>query len=289
MQIIDGRACAQIIQTRTAEEVRAFLSAGRRAPQLAVILAGSRADSRIYVQTKYRTCSKVGIGCRIYELPGTVVQDEVLRLVRRLNGDPSADAVLVQLPLPESLDRQAVLNAIDYRKDADGLHPMNVGLLHLRTPRVVPCTPHGIIALLDHYNIPIAGRRAAVVGRSALVGEPVAQLLSSRNATVTLCHSHTDNLPEIVGQADILVLAAGSPGVVSPADLKENVTVIDVAMNRRDGKLYGDIYCPENLPALSRKVHAITPVPGGVGPMTIAMLMRNIVQLYRQHMQDTGL
>lgn len=283
MQLIDGKACALQIQNQTKAEVQTLMAGGKRPPQLAILLIGTQTDSRYYVSMKQKTCLALGISCRLYELPDTTPQAKILQLIEHLNQDARTDAILIQLPLPDQYEAKTLLDAVDFRKDADGLHPMNVGLLHLRHPYVLPCTPNGIITLLDTYHIPIESRQAVVVGRSALVGEPTAQLLCHRNATVTLCHSHTRHLPDIVRTADILVLAAGCPNIVQPDNLKDKVTIIDVAMNRVDGKLVGDLYCPDNLPALERKVTAITPVPGGVGPMTIAMLMRNVLQLYQQH------
>lgn len=282
MQVIDGKACAQQIKNKIRAEVQTLVQSGRRAPRLAILFVGTRADSLHYVRIKRETCVALGISCQIYEFADTASQADILYLVEQLNRDAQTDAILIQLPLPGQYDTRFLLNAVDYRKDADGLHPMNVGLLHLCKPYVLPCTPDGILTLLDAYRIPIAGRRAVVVGRSALVGEPTAQLLCQRNATVTLCHSHTRHLSDIVKSADILVLAAGCPDVVRPDELKNGVTVIDVAMNRVQGRLVGDIYNPDNLSALERRVTAITPVPGGVGPMTVAMLMRNVLQLYRK-------
>ena len=219
--------------------------------------------------------------CQTYLLPVDTPEADLYDLVDRLNHDSDVDAILIQLPLPDHYDSARILDSIDYRKDADGLHLMNVGLLHLGEPYVMPCTPKGILTLLSTNGIEVAGRHAVVVGRSQLVGEPTAQLLIRKNATVTLCHSHTRNLPELTRLGDIVITAAGHPGLLQPEDLKEGAVLIDVAINRTEDGLVGDVYSPATRDALEQRLSAATPVPGGVGPMTIAMLMNNVLDMYK--------
>lgn len=281
MKIIDGKACAQQIKDKISKEVEMIKAIGFRVPKLAIILVGDRPDSLSYVRSKEKTCKSLGMDCDTYLLPSDTLEKELLDLIDRLNNDRSVDAILIQLPLPDHFDSARILDFIDYRKDADGLHLMNVGLLHLGEPYVMPCTPNGIMSLLETNGIEVAGKHAVVIGRSQLVGEPTAQLLIRQNATVTLCHSHTRNLPEITRIADIVITAAGHPGLLKPEDFKEGAVLIDVAINRTDNGLVGDVYSPATLPALEKRLSAATPVPGGVGPMTIAMLMHNVLDMYK--------
>jgi methylenetetrahydrofolate dehydrogenase (NADP+)/methenyltetrahydrofolate cyclohydrolase len=202
-------------------------------------------------------------------------------MIDECNRNDDVDAILIQLPLPDHYNSARVLDFIDYRKDADGLHLMNVGLLHLGEPYVMPCTPKGIITLLETNNIEVAGEHVVMIGRSQLVGEPTAQLLIHSNATVTLCHSRTKNLAEIARIGDIVITAVGCPNLLQPYDFKEGAVLIDVAMNRVDGKLQGDVYSEATRPELEKRLRACTPVPGGVGPMTIAMLMQNVLDIYK--------
>lgn len=281
MKIIDGKACAQQIKDKISKEVEMIKAIGFRVPKLAIILVGDRPDSLSYVRSKEKTCKSLGMDCDTYLLPSDTLEKELLDLIDRLNNDRSVDAILIQLPLPDHFDSARILDYIDYRKDADGLHLMNVGLLHLGEPYVMPCTPNGIMSLLETNGIEVAGKHAVVIGRSQLVGEPTAQLLIRQNATVTLCHSHTRNLPEITRIADIVITAAGHPDLLKPEDFKEGAVLIDVAINRTDNGLVGDVYSPATLPALEKRLSAATPVPGGVGPMTIAMLMHNVLDMYK--------
>lgn len=281
MKIIDGKACAQQIKDKISKEVEMIKAIGFRVPKLAIILVGDRPDSLSYVRSKEKTCKSLGMDCDTYLLPSDTLEKELLDLIDRLNNDRSVDAILIQLPLPDHFDSARILDFIDYRKDADGLHLMNVGLLHLGEPYVMPCTPNGIMSLLETNGIEVAGKHAVVIGRSQLVGEPTAQLLIRQNATVTLCHSHTRNLPEITRIADIVITAAGHPGLLKPEDFKEGAVLIDVAINRTDNGLVGDVYSPTTLPAFEKRLSAATPVPGGVGPMTIAMLMHNVLDMYK--------
>jgi len=281
MKIIDGKACAQQIKQDISKEVESIKSQGLRVPQLAIILVGDREDSLSYVRNKAKTCQSLGMDCQTHLLPATTPEKDLYQLVDQLNHDPLVDAILIQLPLPDHYDSARILDSIDYRKDADGLHLMNVGLLHLGEPYVMPCTPKGILTLLNTNDIEVAGKHAVVIGRSQLVGEPTAQLLIRENATVTLCHSHTRNLTDFTRIADIVITAAGHPQLLRPEDFKEGAVLIDVAINRTDEGLEGDVYSPRTREALEQRLSAATPVPGGVGPMTIAMLMQNVLDMYR--------
>lgn len=281
MKIIDGKACAQQIKSQIAKEVDMIKAIGFRAPKMAIMLVGDRPDSISYVRSKEKTCRSLGMDCDTYIFKEDTPESEIMNLVERLNADCNVDAMLIQLPLPEHYDSARILDSIDYRKDADGLHLMNVGLLHLGEPYVMPCTPKGIISLLETNGIEVAGKHAVVIGRSQLVGEPTAQLLIRQNATVTLCHSHTNNLEEIVHIADIVITAAGSPNLLKAEDFKEGAILIDVAINRTEDGLEGDVYSPRTRDALEQRLSAATPVPGGVGPMTIAMLMQNVLDMYK--------
>lgn len=281
MKIIDGKACAQQIKNQIAKEVEKINAIGFRVPKMAIMLVGDRADSVSYVRSKEKTCKSLGMDCDTYIFPENTPEQEVMDLISRLNQDCNVDAMLIQLPLPAHYDSAKILDSIDYRKDADGLHLMNVGLLHLGEPYVMPCTPKGIMSLLETNGIEVAGKHAVVIGRSQLVGEPTAQLLIRQNATVTLCHSHTNNLSQITRIADIVITAAGSPNLLKAEDFKEGAILIDVAINRTDDGLEGDVYSPRTREALEQRLSAATPVPGGVGPMTIAMLMQNVLDMYR--------
>lgn len=281
MKIIDGKACAQQIKSQIAKEVEMIKAIGFRVPKLAIMLVGDRPDSVSYVLSKEKTCKSLGMECQTFFLPASISEDEILKLIDRLNNDRSVDAILIQLPLPDTFDSARILDSIDYRKDADGLHLMNVGLLHLGEPYVMPCTPKGIMSLLETNGIEVAGKHAVMIGRSQLVGEPTAQLLIRQNATVTLCHSHTRNLSEITRIGDIVITAAGSPNLLQPEDFKEGAVLIDVAINRTENGLEGDVYNARTREALEKRLSAATPVPGGVGPMTIAMLMQNVLDMYK--------
>lgn len=271
---LDGAALAAKIKMQIREEAAAL----PRPPMLAVVLAGEDPASQIYVRGKERDCAECGVHTRIHRLPAEVSQGDLLALVEQLNQDEAVDGILVQLPLPEGLDPRPVLHALAPEKDVDGFHPLNAGLLALGEPGFQPCTPVGVLALLDAYDIPIRGRRCVVLGRSHLVGRPLAQLLTARDGTVTLCHSRTEDLPALTRQADILVSAAGRAGLVTAGMVKPGAAVVDVAMNRRaDGKLTGDV----DFPAVEPVAGFLTPVPGGVGPMTRACLLKNVLRASR--------
>ena len=271
---LDGAALAAKIKMQIREEAAAL----PRPPMLAVVRAGEDPASQIYVRGKERDCAECGVHTRTHRLPAEVSQGDLLALVEQLNQDEAVDGILVQLPLPEGLDPRPVLHALAPEKDVDGFHPLNAGLLALGEPGFQPCTPAGVLALLDAYDIPIRGRRCVVLGRSHLVGRPLAQLLTARDGTVTLCHSRTEDLPALTRQADILVSAAGRAGLVTAGMVKPGAAVVDVAMNRRaDGKLTGDV----DFPAVEPVAGFLTPVPGGVGPMTRACLLKNVLRASR--------
>lgn len=268
MTRLDGKALA----AKTKERVRAEAEKLPRRPGLAVVLVGNDPASRVYVTSKRRDCEECGFYSEEYALVEETTQAQLMELVETLNAREDIDGILVQLPLPKHLDEEAVIQAIDPRKDVDGFHPMNAGNLLIGRKGFLPCTPAGVMELLDEYGVDPAGKQAVVVGRSNIVGKPMALLLLRRNATVTVCHSRTPNLPEICRQADILVAAVGRVGLITADMVKEGAVVVDVAMNRNaEGKLCGDV----DFDAVAEKAAFMTPVPGGVGPMTRAVLMEN--------------
>lgn len=275
-EIIDGKAFAEGVRARVARAVPAFLAATRRAPGLAVVLVGDDPASHVYVRNKHTATLAVGMESFEHRLPANVSQAEVLSLVATLNADKTVDGILVQLPLPRHIDAAAVLMAIDPSKDVDGFHPVNAGRLATGLPALVPCTPSGCLLLLQDVLGNLSGAEALVIGRSNIVGKPMATLLTAASATVTLAHSRTHDLPSHCRHADIIVAAVGVPELVRGTWLKPGVTVIDVGMNRITGidgrtRLVGDVHYAEALAVAG----AITPVPGGVGPMTIGCLLRN--------------
>ncbi|MCP4571284.1 MAG: bifunctional methylenetetrahydrofolate dehydrogenase/methenyltetrahydrofolate cyclohydrolase FolD [bacterium] len=263
-------------------ELKQKVDAAPRPPGLAVVLVGDDAASAVYVKHKEKGCDEVGFHHVTHRLPATTKQEELLDLIARLNADAAIDGILVQLPLPKSLDEEQVLLAVDPAKDVDGFHPENLGRLMAGNPRFVPCTPKGILRLLTEYDVPVSGRNVAIVGRSVIVGRPLAMLLALKtdpgNATVTLCHSGTRDLPAVTSAADIVVAAMGAPRFLGPDHLGEGAVVVDVGINRIDDpthpkgtRLVGDV----DAAAVKGRVSALTPVPGGIGPMTIAMLLEN--------------
>ena len=276
--VIDGKLVAARVRAEVAEAVKDLARAGRQ-PGLAVVRVGDDAASAIYVRGKRKACEEVGIRSLEHDLPATTTEEELLSLVSRLGADPAVHGILVQLPLPRQIDEGRVLEAIDPRKDTDGFHPCNVGALWLGRPAPRPCTPAGVMRLLEEARCDPRGRRALVIGRSHIVGKPMAAMLLERHATVTIAHSRTADLAAEVARADILVAAIGKAELVKGAWVKEGAVVIDVGMNRLpDGKLVGDVEFAE----ARKRASAITPVPGGVGPMTIAMLLVNTVELARR-------
>jgi len=270
---IDGKTIAQQVRGRIKTEVEKLPASSR--PGLAAVLVGENPASRIYVRNKRKACEEVGIYSEEHALPETTSEADLLSLIVRLNQDPKIHGILVQLPLPKQINERRVLDAVIPEKDVDGFHYINVGKLVANEPGFVPCTPLGIIELLQASNVEIAGANAVVLGRSNIVGKPAALLLLHRHATVTICHSKTKNLPEVCRQADILVAAIGRAEFVKKEMVKEGAVVIDVGINRlSDGRIVGDV----DFEAVQEKAGAITPVPGGVGPMTIAMLLSNTLQ-----------
>jgi methylenetetrahydrofolate dehydrogenase (NADP+)/methenyltetrahydrofolate cyclohydrolase len=272
VQILHGRPVADKVLAEVKAGVAALKQKTGVEPTLAVILVGEDPASQIYVRNKKRAADEVGIASRDFLFPQGCTQAELLDTIRRINADAALHGILLQLPLPKGMDEDQAVAAIAPQKDADGLHPMSLGNLLGGKPTAVPCTPAGCIEILDHYGIPIEGAEAVMVGRSRLVGKPLAQLLLARNATVTMCHTRTRDLAAHCRRADILCVAAGKPRVITGDMIKEGAVVIDVGVNRLDtGKLAGDV----DFESASQRARAITPVPGGVGPMTIAMLMKN--------------
>jgi 5,10-methylene-tetrahydrofolate dehydrogenase/methenyl tetrahydrofolate cyclohydrolase len=287
--LIDGKAIAATIRAEIRSEVDGMQATHGRVPGLATVLVGARKDSQTYVRMKKRACAEVGIRSLGQDLPEDIPQEELLQVVRDLNADPEVDGILVQLPLPPHIDDEEILAAVSLEKDVDGFHPLNIGRLSMkrRDPLFVPCTPKGCIELLDRTGVEIEGKRAVVLGRSNIVGLPVAMLLLHRNATVTICHSRTDDLPAVVREAEILIAAVGRPEMVRGDWIRPGAVVIDVGVNAVDDpgsdkgyRLVGDVAFTE-----AREVAAaITPVPGGVGPMTIAMLLRNTLDSARRRL-----
>jgi len=270
--IMDGRALGERIRAEVAEEVKAF----ERAPGLATVLVGDDPASDIYIRNKHKAAREAGIDARDHRLSKDVSEEDVLGLVEELNENDEIDAILVQVPLPAGMDENRVIRALEPIKDVDGFHPFNAGQLYLGEPTHVPATPLGIVALLDEYDVELEGASAVVIGRSEIVGKPVAHLLLQRNATVTVCHSRTKDLAERARAADVLVVATGRAGLVGADEVKEGAAVIDVGINRTDTGIIGDVD-----PAAADRAGLITPVPGGVGPMTIAMLLRSTVRAAR--------
>ena len=272
--IISGKDLSQELKDNMKVEVLSLKEKYGREPHLVVILVGNDPGSISYVSGKEKASIHVGIKNTTIRLEENTTEEELITLVEKLNNDDSVDGILVQLPLPKHINEEKIIETISIEKDVDGFHPLNVSNLWLKKETLLPCTPKGIIKLLDKANIEIAGKNAVVIGRSNIVGLPVSKLLLDRNATVTICHSKTKNLAEITSKADILIAAIGKPRFVKPEMVKDGAVVIDVGMNRpADGKLCGDV----DFEAVKDKCSYITPVPGGVGPMTIAMLMANTV------------
>ncbi len=274
-RLIDGKALAQTIRDRIAAETKELQAKTGVRPGLATILVGDDPASALYVRSKQKACDAAGIYIEDFKLPATTTQAELLTLVEKMNADPKIHGILVQLPLPKQIDTKVILNAVDPMKDADGFHPYNLGKLVEGSPIFEACTPKGIIAMIDSTGVGIEGKRAVVVGRSNIVGKPVALMLLHRHATVTVCHSKTKDLPAVCREADILVVAIGKAKFVTADMVKEGAVVIDVGTNRlADGKFVGDV----DFEPVSRKAGWISPVPGGVGPMTITMLLANTLE-----------
>lgn len=279
-RILDGKAMAATIRGEVKAACGHLLQRGGAQPCLAAILVGDDPASEVYVRNKHRACEEVGFASRLHRLPSSTSMHELLALIDRLNKDPAVHGILVQLPLPQGFDERQVLDAIDPGKDVDAFSPVNVGLLAQGRPRFIPCTPHGVMQLLHRSRIPVAGKHAVVVGRSDIVGKPMALLLAAKdgpcgpetsNATVTLCHSRSEGLADVIRAADIVIAAVGRPEMIRGSMLKPGCVVIDVGINRVGKQLVGDVCFSE----ASAIASAITPVPGGIGPLTIAMLLNN--------------
>jgi len=283
-QILDGKALAADVCQRVEEQIEEFKQQKGRAPGLAVVLVGADPASQVYVRNKRRKSQELGIISFAYDLPSATSEDDLLALIKQLNHDPQVDGILVQLPLPGHIQTEKVIQAIDPDKDVDGFHPYNMGQLFIGTPRLVPCTPAGIMELIHNTGICLQGKRAVVVGRSNIVGKPIAMLLLQKHATVTVCHSRTEQLAAECMAADILVVAVGKKFCVLGEWIKPGAVVIDVGMNCDESGLCGDVAYEQ----ARQRAAFITPVPGGVGPMTIAMLMANTLKAARLREEKKG-
>lgn len=278
-ELISGKVVSQKVRSEIAEEVKAFKEAYGYAPGLAVIVVGDDPASAVYVRNKHKACLDVGITSYQIEFPGETAEDVLLSKIDELNRDPEVNGILVQLPLPKHISEEKVINRISPKKDVDAFHPENVGKIMIGSYDFIPCTPAGIVELLNHYSVAIEGKSCVVIGRSNIVGKPMALLLTERNGTVTLCHSRTKNLANITSEADIVVVAIGKPEFLTADMIKDGAVVVDVGINRLpDGKLVGDVKFDE----VAKKASMITPVPGGVGPMTITMLLKNTLTAARK-------
>lgn len=275
---MDGKMVSAKVRGSILEEVNGLKEKGVR-PGLAVIIVGEDPASKVYVRNKERACEECGFYSEKYALPEETTQEELLGLIDELNHNPRIDGILCQLPVPKHINEQAIIDAISPEKDVDAFHPINVGKIMVGNFDFLPCTPAGVMQLLEEYDIDPNGKNCVVIGRSNIVGNPMAMLLLHKNGTVTICHSRTKNLKEVCAQADILVAAVGKADFVTADMVKEGAVVIDVGMNRKDGKLCGDVAFDE----VNEKASYLTPVPGGVGPMTITMLMKNTLKAAKLH------
>lgn len=285
-KVMDGKATAKALQEELKQELETIKNSGAQSlPKLVVILVGDDPASQVYVNKKAKTAHKIGMLSEVILLAGDTKQDRLLHEIDRLNNNPAVHGILVQLPLPKQINEDEIIKAIDPKKDVDGFHPVNVGKLALGHDVISkPCTPAGVMTLLEKYNVDLAGKHAVIVGRSNIVGKPMSLMLLHENATVTLCHSHSNPLCDFTKEADIVVAAVGIPNLIQPEHIKEGAVVIDVGINRLEGedgksKLVGDV----DYQACKDKASLITPVPGGVGPMTIATLMQNTLALYKKY------
>lgn len=284
MRLLDGKATAAAIRAELAEEVKKLTVKAGRCPGLAVVLVGDDPASATYVRNKERACRETGIISEVMRLPASTRQEELLGIIRGLNHRQDIDGILLQLPLPPGLDSRPCLEAISPDKDVDGFHPVNMGRLVLGLPGLRPCTPAGVIELLKRYDLPTQGKKAVVIGRSNIVGKPLATMLAAKgrfaDATVTVCHSRTPDIASITREADFLFVAMGSPGFVNGDMVRPGAVVVDVGINVTEQGLKGDC----DFASVSAVASALTPVPGGIGPMTIAMLLHNTVQAFREHL-----
>ncbi|MFA5250463.1 MAG: bifunctional methylenetetrahydrofolate dehydrogenase/methenyltetrahydrofolate cyclohydrolase FolD [Parachlamydiales bacterium] len=278
MTIIDGKKVADTLLAELKEKIKKL----ETKPVLAVLLVGRDEPSRIYVENKKKACQKIGIGSKVLFFEETTSEQTLVKEIELLNQDPSVSGILIQLPLPGSIQARKLIERLDPKKDVDGLHPCNLGALLKEEAGLFPCTPLGIRTLLEREKIALEGQEAVIVGRSALVGKPLSIMLLNANATVTIAHSKTPDLAKITQRADLLISAVGKPGLITKAMVKKNAVVIDVGISRRQGRITGDCCFEELLPHVSR----ITPVPGGIGPMTIALLMQNTYQAFCLQQQN---
>lgn len=278
--LLDGKAISKQIQSETKAKVQALIDEGHSQPKLAAVLVGDDPASQVYVRNKERACTRVGIASELIRMPAESTTDDLLATVDRLNRDVNVNGILVQLPLPSQIDSRKVLDAIDSKKDVDAFHPTNVGLISQGRHQFLPCTPHGVVQMLKRYGIETQGKKVCVIGRSDIVGKPMAMMLSGydcglgvelANATVTLCHSRTENLASVTSQADIVIAAIGKAKFVTAEMVKPGAVVVDVGINRTDDGLVGDV----DFDAVSEVASYLTPVPGGVGPLTVTMLLEN--------------
>lgn len=276
MNLLDGKLTAAKVKTEIAAKITNDKALGKRAPGLAVILVGENPASQVYVRNKIKDCEETGIISKPFILPETTTEEQLIGIIGDLNADDSVDGILVQLPLPKGLDERKVIETIAPEKDVDAFHPSNVGRITLGLEGFAPCTPAGVMRLLSEYNIEISGKNCVVVGRSNIVGKPMALLLLAKNGTVTICHSKTADLAAVTRNADILVVAVGKAKMITGDMIKDGAVVVDVGMNKVDGKLCGDV----DFESCKDKSSFITPVPGGVGPMTRAMLLENTYLSY---------
>ena len=278
-QIISGTQLSNQIKSNVAKQVSQYLERGKRAPGLAVILVGADPASQVYVGSKRKSCTEIGITSKSYDLPEATTEQALLELIEELNQDDTVDGILVQLPLPKHIDSTKVIEKISPEKDVDGFHPYNVGRLCQRIPTLRACTPYGVMKLLETTGISFYGKHAVIVGASNIVGRPMALELLLAGCTVTVTHRFTEDLASHIRQADILVVAVGKPKFIKGEWIKEGAVVVDVGINRIEGKLVGDV----EFEIASERAAYITPVPGGVGPMTVAMLMKNTLSAYEKH------
>ncbi|WP_296027991.1 bifunctional methylenetetrahydrofolate dehydrogenase/methenyltetrahydrofolate cyclohydrolase FolD [uncultured Aggregatibacter sp.] len=283
-QIISGTQLASQIKSNVAQQISQYVAQGKRAPGLAVILVGADPASQVYVGSKRKSCAEIGITSKSYDLPETTTEQALLELIKELNQDNTVDGILVQLPLPKHIDSTKVIEQISPEKDVDGFHPYNVGRLCQRIPTLRACTPYGVMKLLETTGISFYGKHAVIVGASNIVGRPMALELLLAGCTVTVTHRFTEDLASHIRQADILVVAVGKPKFIKGEWIKEGAVVVDVGINRLEGKLVGDV----EFDIAAQRAAYITPVPGGVGPMTVAMLMQNTLSAYKKQQGDAA-
>ncbi len=277
-RLLDGKKTAALVRDKIAVEVERLKGEGRGVPGLAVVIVGENPASRVYVGQKEKACKAVGFDSILHRLPEETTQDELLSLVEEMNNDPRIDGILVQLPLPRHINSDSIIAAIKPEKDVDGFHPINMGKLVTGLKGTEPCTPKGIMYLLNEYGIELEGKRAVVLGRSNIVGKPIAHMFMGKNATVTVCHSRTKDMASYTKEADIIVAAIGKAKFLTADMVKEGAVIVDVGINRLEEGLVGDV----DFEALKEKASYITPVPGGIGPMTIAMLLLNTLEAFEQ-------